>query len=93
MRPITLGLFVAFGTLGAACGYSLLKIAPYLSTDDASFYAAGFLAAFASALLVIRVFLNWVRTRDFRPFAWYRIAFGIIVLLLIRAAVFHDGAV
>jgi undecaprenyl-diphosphatase len=41
----------------------------------------GLLAAFVSAYVVIRWLVRYVATHDFRPFAWYRIAFGIVVLL------------
>ena len=39
----------------------------------------GLVAAFISALLVIRAFLAFVQTHDFRPFAYYRIAVGVLL--------------
>ena len=41
----------------------------------------GLVVAFASALLCIRWLIRFVSTHDFRVFAWYRIAFGAVVLL------------
>ena len=43
-------------------------------------FAVGLSAAFVSAFVVIRWLVRYVATHDFRPFAWYRIAFGIVVL-------------
>jgi undecaprenyl-diphosphatase len=42
--------------------------------------AAGLAASFLSAFVVIRWLVRYVATHDFRPFAWYRIAFGAVVL-------------
>src|SRR5438552_3585865 len=41
----------------------------------------GLAAAFVSAFVVIRWLIRYVATHDFRPFAWYRIVFGAVVLL------------
>ena len=41
----------------------------------------GALTAFVSAFVVIRWLIRYVATHDFKPFAWYRIAFGLLVLL------------
>jgi undecaprenyl-diphosphatase len=38
-------------------------------------------AAFASALLAVRALIRYVARHDFAVFAWYRIAFGALVLL------------
>jgi undecaprenyl-diphosphatase len=40
----------------------------------------GFITAFVSALIAIRVLIRYVAQHDFKAFAWYRIAFGIVVL-------------
>ena len=45
------------------------------------FALAGFVAAFASAFLCVRWLLRFISSHDFTPFAWYRIAFGIVVLV------------
>jgi undecaprenyl-diphosphatase len=74
--------YLAIPTLGAATVYSLLKVRHSLSPSDYFWYGTGLVVSFVTALIVIRVFLAWVRSRDFRPFAWYRIAFGLLVLAL-----------
>lgn len=72
--------YLALPTLSAASLYSLLKGLPAVGADEAGALAVGFVSAFVSALAVIRVFLRYVQTHDFRPFAYYRIAFGVLLL-------------
>ena len=73
--------FLAVPTLCAAGAYDLLKNRALFSADDLGMFAVGLAASFASALAVIRWLIRYVATHDFRPFAWYRIAFGALVLL------------
>jgi undecaprenyl-diphosphatase len=72
--------FLAIPTLGAATFYDLYKHRDLLNTDDIGMWAVGLVASFASALLVVRALIRYVSKHDFTVFAWYRIAFGIIVL-------------
>ena len=48
--------------------------------SDAPVFAAGFLVAFVSALVVVRAFLRFVSSHSFKAFAWYRIVFGVALL-------------
>ena len=73
--------FLAVPTLIAAGGYDLLKHREAFSLDDLPMFAVGLAAAFVSAFIVIRWLIRYVATHDFKPFAWYRILFGIVVLL------------
>src|SRR3954467_15300502 len=73
--------FLAVPTLVAAGGYDLLKNRALFSRDDLGMFAVGLIAAFISAFVVIRWLIRYVATHDFKPFAWYRIAFGLLVLL------------
>ena len=73
--------FLAVPTLVAAGLYDLWKNRALLSAGDAGMFALGSLAAFVSAFVVIRWLIRYVASHDFRPFAWYRIVFGLIVLL------------
>ena len=72
--------FLAVPTLCAAGAYDLWKNRALFSAEDAGMFAVGTVTAFASAFAVIRWLIRYVATHDFRPFAWYRIAFGIAVL-------------
>jgi undecaprenyl-diphosphatase len=51
-----------------------------LSKDDIGIFAVGFITAFISALIAVRVLIRFVSNNDFKVFAWYRIVFGILVL-------------
>jgi undecaprenyl-diphosphatase len=73
--------FLAVPTLIAAGGYDLWKNRALLSTNDVPIFGVGMLVAFVSAFIVIRWLIRYVATHDFKPFAWYRIAFGLVVLL------------
>jgi undecaprenyl-diphosphatase len=44
-------------------------------------FGVGFVAAFASAFIVVRWLIRYISTHDFTIFAWYRIIFGVVVLL------------
>ncbi|HEX7218621.1 MAG TPA: undecaprenyl-diphosphate phosphatase [Burkholderiales bacterium] len=73
--------FLAVPTLIAAGAYDSWKNRALFTVNDAGMWAVGFGASFVSAFLVIRWLIRYVATHDFRWFAWYRIAFGIVVLL------------
>ena len=71
---------LAIPVMVAATGLDLAVSAPHLAWSDAPMFAIGFLVAFASALVVVRAFVRWVGTHDFRPFAWYRLALGALLI-------------
>ena len=73
--------FLAIPTLIAATFYSLYKERALLSFDDIGMWVVGFVAAFVSAFLCVRWLLRFISSHDFTPFAWYRIVFGVIVLI------------
>ena len=72
--------FLAVPTLCAAGAWDLWKNRALFSADDLGMFAVGIAVSFASAFVVIRWLIRYVATHDFRPFAWYRIAFGVLVL-------------
>ena len=73
--------FLAIPTLFAATGYSLWKDATLLAAGDLPAFGVGFAAAFVSAFACVRWLIRYVSHHDFVPFAWYRIAFGAVVLV------------
>lgn len=73
--------YLAVPTLVAAGIYDMWKNRALFSTEDVPVLAIGFVASFACAVLVIRWLIRYVSRHDFIPFAWYRLAFGGIVLL------------
>ena len=72
--------FLAVPTLVAAGLYDLWKNRALLSAADVPAFAVGMVVAFVSAFVVIRWLIRYVATHDFKPFAWYRIAFGLLIL-------------
>jgi undecaprenyl-diphosphatase len=73
--------FLAIPVLFAASAYEVLKHRSLFSADDLEIFGVGFVAAFISAFLCVRWLLRYISRHDFTVFAWYRIAFGAIVLL------------
>ncbi len=73
--------FLAIPTLLAAAGYDLLKYHSLITQADILPFAVGLFAAFMSAFLCIRWLLRFVSQHSFNAFAWYRIAFGAVILV------------
>ena len=72
--------FLAIPIMFAATAFELLSNRNLLSWQDTDLFAVGFITAFISALLVIKLFIRYVAKHNFTGFAWYRIVFGFIVL-------------
>ena len=73
--------FLAVPTLFVAGAYSLWQSRALLSSADVPAFGIGFAASFVSAFACIRWLIRYVSHHDFVPFAWYRIAFGAVVLV------------
>jgi undecaprenyl-diphosphatase len=73
--------FLAIPTLLAATIYSLWKDASLIGAQSLPAFGVGFAAAFVSAFACVRWLIRYVAHHDFIPFAWYRIAFGAVILL------------
>jgi len=73
--------FLAIPTLVGAGAYSLYKERALLSMADLPLFLDGLVFSFVSAWLCVRWLLRYISTHSFAPFAWYRIAFGIVVLI------------
>jgi undecaprenyl-diphosphatase len=72
--------FLAVPTLIAAGAYDLYKHRALLDAADLAPFSVGFIVSFVFAFICVRWLLRYIATHDFSAFAWYRIAFGIIVL-------------
>ena len=72
--------FLAVPTLIAAGAYDLYKNRALLDAGDLGIFSVGTLASFIAAFLCVRWLLRYIANHDFTAFAWYRIAFGVIVL-------------
>jgi undecaprenyl-diphosphatase len=76
--------FLAIPVIGGATAYELLKLwkAPVAFTGEFALATViGFIAAFISAFICVRWLIHYVAHHNFIPFAWYRIAFGLLVLI------------
>lgn len=86
--------FSFFLAIPAMLGASLLKLAgarDLLAASDIPMFAIGFVVSFLVALIVIRGLLAFVSRNSFTLFAWYRIAFGIVLLILCWFAIGSFG--
>jgi undecaprenyl-diphosphatase len=72
--------FLAIPTMFAATLYELWQSRELLRAEDTLIFAAGFIAAFLTAMAVVKIFLAYVARHDFSAFAYYRIGFGLLVL-------------
>ena len=72
--------FLAIPTMFAAVAYDVYQNRAILHADDVGVFAVGFVASFVSAFLAVRGLLRYISRHDFSAFAWYRIAFGVVVL-------------
>ena len=72
--------YLAIPTLIGAGAYSLYKERALLSLADVPMFAVGLVFSFLSAWLCIRWLLGYIATHSFVGFAYYRIAFGVVVL-------------
>jgi undecaprenyl-diphosphatase len=76
--------FLAIPVIGGATAYELLKLWKNPVTISGEYtlaIAIGFIAAFVSAFICVRWLIHYVAHHNFKPFAWYRIVFGVLVLL------------
>jgi undecaprenyl-diphosphatase len=73
--------FLSMPIMVAAFAHDLLEIKDHLAPERALEIAIGFLMAFIASAAVIRPFLAFVRRSGFAPFAWYRIALGVGLLV------------
>lgn len=73
--------FLAIPTIFGASVYSLYKERDNLSLADLPLFGVGSVAAFISAFFCVRWLLRYISTHDFTIFAWYRIGFGVLIVV------------
>lgn len=73
--------FLAIPIMFAATFYDLYRHQEFVHPDDLAMFMVGSLAAFVSALIAIRGLMHYISHHDFALFAWYRIGFGLLILL------------
>jgi undecaprenyl-diphosphatase len=77
--------FLAMPTMTGAFVHDLWKVRGDLAPERAAEIAIGFAAAFIAAAVVVKPFLRYVGRSGFAPFAWYRIAAGVLILVAMWA--------
>lgn len=74
---------LAIPVMLAATALSLVGNLGLLSASDIPVFATGFIVSFVTALIVVRWLIRFVSHRSFDVFAWYRIGFGLLLLVLL----------
>lgn len=84
-RPLAVefSFFLAIPTMVAASGYSLLKHGASLSGQEWIAVAIGFVVSFFVSWATVVLFMKYIRTKDFKPFGWYRIGLAIVLGILL----------
>jgi len=74
---------IAVPVMVAAAGHSIIGNYSSFSYEQTTLLLVGFIVSFLSALLAIKAFLLFLNSFTLRPFAYYRIALGVMILVLI----------
>lgn len=75
--------FLAVPTMLGATVFKTLKTGLDLTVNEWALIAAGGLASFITAYIVVAAFMSYIQRHDFKPFGYYRIALGLLILLLL----------
>jgi undecaprenyl-diphosphatase len=88
-RPTALrfSFYLSIPTLGLASIYSLVRDVDQIPAFVIPAFVVGLVTSFVVALVVIKFFLGYVARHDLKPFAWYRIAAGTVLLILTAAGI------
>ncbi|MCR5452147.1 MAG: undecaprenyl-diphosphate phosphatase [Lachnospiraceae bacterium] len=82
--------FTFFLAVPVMAGASLLKLIKFLAQgasmtgQEAVILVVGCVVAFAVSMFVIRFLMGYIKEHDFKPFGWYRIVLGVLVIALVR---------
>ncbi|AZD66822.1 Undecaprenyl-diphosphatase [Pseudomonas chlororaphis] len=72
--------FLAMPTMVGAAVYSGYKYRNLFQPDDLPVFAIGFITSFIFAMIAVRGLLKFIANHSYAAFAWYRIAFGLVIL-------------
>jgi undecaprenyl-diphosphatase len=68
-------------TMAGAFTYDLAKNYNLMTADNLTLVAVGFITAFVAALIVVRTLLDYVSSKGFQLFAWWRVLVGTLGLI------------
>ncbi|MCS7061498.1 MAG: undecaprenyl-diphosphate phosphatase [Anaerolineae bacterium] len=83
-RPTALrfSFYLSIPTMVIATVYALAKNVSRIQADQLPAFGVGLIASFGVALIVVHWFLKFVSTHTLKPFAWYRLAAGAVIIVL-----------
>lgn len=81
--------FLAIPVMFAASFYDLYKHWDLMDSQQLGVFTVGFVTAFASAFVATKALIKFVARHTFMVFAWYRVAFGVLLLIYYRAELFQ----
>lgn len=73
--------FLAMPTMVGAAVYSGYKYRDLFQVSDLPVFALGFLVSFLFAMIAVQGLLKFIAHHSYAVFAWYRVAFGLLILL------------
>lgn len=82
--------FTFFLAIPVMLGMSILKIFKFgfvFTSTELIILAIGCIVAFVVSLLVVKLFMKFIKKHDYQPFGWYRIGLGIVIISLVIAQV------
>ncbi len=82
---VEFSFFLAIPTMIAASGYSLMKSGMTMTSEELLVLSVGFIVSFVVALFVVAGFVSFISKRNFKPFGYYRIALGVLVVIIFAA--------
>lgn len=85
--------FLAMPTMVAAAVYSAWKYRHLFQPSDLPVFAVGFVTSFFCAMLTVRALLKFISQHSYALFAWYRIAFGLLILITWQIGLIHWSSV
>ncbi|CAN7254035.1 undecaprenyl-diphosphate phosphatase [Trinickia sp. LjRoot230] len=74
--------FLAIPIIVGATFYEVVRHGHGAFASAVDVFTVGTVAAFVSAFICVRWLLRYLASHDFTVFAWYRIAFGMLVLII-----------
>jgi undecaprenyl-diphosphatase len=83
--------FLAIPTMFIATLYEVFKHRTMFHAEDVNIFLVGFVAAFVSGMFAVRGLLHYIQRHDFTLFVWYRIAFGVFILVSAQMGWVHWG--
>ena len=73
--------YLAIPVMFGASFLKLIKSGFGFTSNEVVLLIVGMLVAYIVSIVVIKFLLKYIKKHDFKPFGWYRIALGVILIL------------